>query len=147
MLSLARDDIIWDDVRDFFPDDEGCQAQGINLVEFVGDTEQAVEAAVRRITDALRTDGSGGRRGFTVAHGETDVGRIWEMRKKAVGLLGNMQGDKRPMPFVEDTAVPPENLADYIAEFRDRAGPARAGLRHVRSRRCRRACTFDRRST
>ncbi len=40
------------------------------------------------------------------------------MRKKSVGLLGNMQGDKRPIPFVEDTAVPPENLADYIAEFR-----------------------------
>ena len=142
VLSLARDDIIWDDVRDFFPDDEGHQALGINLVEFVGDTEQAVEAAVRRITDALRTDGSGGRRGFTVAHGETDVGRIWEMRKKAVGLLGNMQGDKRPIPFVEDTAVPPENLADYIAEFRsalDRRGlvygmfgHVDAGVLHVR---------------
>ena len=142
VLSLARDDIIWDDVRDFFPDDEGRQAHGINLVEFVGDTEQAVEAAVRRITDALRTDGSGGRRGFTVARGETDVGRIWEMRKKAVGLLGNMQGDKRPIPFVEDTAVPPENLADYIAEFRsvlDRRGlvygmfgHVDAGVLHVR---------------
>ncbi|MGF7212580.1 FAD/FMN-containing dehydrogenase/Fe-S oxidoreductase [Skermanella aerolata] len=142
VLSLARDDIIWDDVRDFFPDDEGRQAHGINLVEFVGDTEQAVEAAVRRITDALRTDRSGGRRGFTVARGETDVGRIWEMRKKAVGLLGNMQGDKRPIPFVEDTAVPPENLADYIAEFRsalDRRGlvygmfgHVDAGVLHVR---------------
>ena len=50
-----------------------------------------------------------------------------------------MQGDKRPIPFVEDTAVPPENLADYIAEFRARPRCARAGLRHVRSRRCRRA--------
>ena len=57
------------------------------------------------------------------------------MRKKSVGLLGNMKGDERPMPFVEDTAVPPENLADYIAEFRAVAGPARARLRHVRPRR------------
>ena len=64
------------------------------------------------------------------------------MRKKAVGLLGNMKGDKRPIPFVEDTAVPPENLADYIAEFRaalDRRGlvygmfgHVDAGVLHVR---------------
>ena len=56
------------------------------------------------------------------------------MRKKAVGLLGNMQGDKRPIPFVEDTAVPPENLADYIAEFRaalDRRGLVYGMFGHV----------------
>ncbi|MCJ2129271.1 FAD-binding and (Fe-S)-binding domain-containing protein [Methylobacterium sp. E-045] len=70
------------------------------------------------------------------------VTRIWGMRKKAVGLLGNMKGDARPIPFVEDTAVPPENLADYIAEFRavlDRRGlvygmfgHVDAGVLHVR---------------
>ncbi len=40
------------------------------------------------------------------------------MRKKGVGLLGNTKGERKPLPFVEDTAVPPENLADYIREFR-----------------------------
>ena len=29
-----------------------------------------------------------------------------------------MQGDRKPIPFMEDTAVPPENLADYIVELR-----------------------------
>ena len=68
--------------------------------------------------------------------------RIWGMRKKAVGLLGNMAGGRRPIPFVEDTAVPPEHLADYIAEFRaalDRRGlvygmfgHVDAGVLHVR---------------
>ncbi|MDP4021355.1 FAD-binding and (Fe-S)-binding domain-containing protein [Methylobacterium sp. NEAU 140] len=70
------------------------------------------------------------------------VTRIWGMRKKAVGLLGNMKGDARPIAFVEDTAVPPEHLADYIAEFRaalDRRGlvygmfgHVDAGVLHVR---------------
>ena len=64
------------------------------------------------------------------------------MRKKSVGLLGNMKGDKRPIPFVEDTAVPPENLADFIAEFRGALDPrgldygmfghVDAGVLHVR---------------
>ena len=77
-----------------------------------------------------------------VARGHEDVERIWAMRKKSVGLLGNMKGERRPIPFVEDTAVPPENLADYIAEFRaalDRRGlvygmfgHVDAGVLHVR---------------
>jgi len=64
------------------------------------------------------------------------------MRKKAVGLLGNVQGEIRPQPFVEDTAVPPEHLADYISEFRalldshnltyGMFGHVDAGVLHVR---------------
>lgn len=36
---------------------------------------------------------------------------------KAVGLLGNAKGAAKPIPFAEDTCVPPEHLADYIANF------------------------------
>lgn len=64
------------------------------------------------------------------------------MRKKAVGLLGNAKGWAKPIAFVEDTCVPPEQLADYIAEFRqllDRHGldygmfgHVDAGVLHVR---------------
>ncbi len=59
---------------------------------------------------------------------------MWSMRKKSVGLLGNMQGEQRPVPFVEDTVVPPERLADYIAEFRaalDRRGLVYGMFGHV----------------
>jgi len=135
VLGLAQDDVIWDSVRSYFPEDNGERATGVNLVEFVGDTEAAVEEPLARITAALNEYGQvRGRRGFTVARGEVDVNAIWDMRKKSVGLLGNMQGDARPIPFVEDTAVPPENLADYIAEFRatlDARGLAYGMFGHV----------------
>ena len=143
VLALAQNDIVWEDVRDFLPDDDGRPATGVNLVEFVGYSEEEVEAPLKRITEALAAEGTiTGRRGFTVARGHEEVKRIWAMRKKGVGLLGAMKGDKRPIPFVEDTAVPPENLADYIAEFRaalDRRGliygmfgHVDAGVLHVR---------------
>ena len=74
--------------------------------------------------------------------GDDAVKKIWGMRKKAVGLLGNAKGEARPIPFVEDTAVPPENLADFIAEFRaildsyqlsyGMFGHVDAGVLHVR---------------
>ncbi|BCG82863.1 hypothetical protein MesoLj113b_64050 [Mesorhizobium sp. 113-3-3] len=119
VLSLAQSDLIWAGVSRFFPEDAGEPARGVNLIEFVGQSDAQVEEALGRLTDALDTDRPvAGRRGFTIARGIIEVSRIWEMRKKAVGLLGNMKGDKRPIPFVEDTAVPPENLADFIAEFR-----------------------------
>ena len=64
------------------------------------------------------------------------------MRKKAVGLLGNAKGAAKPIPFAEDTCVPPEHLADYIAEFRalldshglsyGMFGHVDAGVLHVR---------------
>jgi Fe-S oxidoreductase len=42
---------------------------------------------------------------------------LWELRKKGVGLLGSMKGDRKPIPFIEDTAVAPEHLADYIKDL------------------------------
>jgi FAD/FMN-containing dehydrogenase/Fe-S oxidoreductase len=143
VLGLAQDDVVWESVRQFFPEDDGQRATGVNLVEFVGNSELEVETPVRRITEALvSAEPLRGRRGFSVARGETEVNAIWDMRKKSVGLLGNMQGNKRPIPFVEDTAVPPQNLADYIAEFRAALDARRltygmfghvdAGVLHVR---------------
>ncbi|ABD88267.1 D-2-hydroxyglutarate dehydrogenase YdiJ [Rhodopseudomonas palustris] len=143
VLGLAQDDVVWDSVRQYFPQDDRQRAMGANLVEFVGDSNEKVEAAIGRIAEALGSAvPSRGRLGFTVARGASEVNAIWAMRKKSVGLLGNMHGDKRPIPFVEDTAVPPENLADYIAEFRalldahglvyGMFGHVDAGVLHVR---------------
>src|SRR5260370_31824014 len=44
-------------------------------------------------------------------------GRIWKLRKAALGLSMAEKGDAKALSFVEDTAVSPEKLRDYIAEF------------------------------
>ncbi|GJE40072.1 D-2-hydroxyglutarate dehydrogenase YdiJ [Methylobacterium persicinum] len=144
VLALARRDPIWAEVQAFFPDDPaGRSVEGINLVEFVGDGEDAVGEALSRLTTVLDAErGSHTTRiGYTVARGPA-IERLWTMRKKAVGLLGAAKGEARPIPFVEDTAVPPEVLADYIAEFRalldakglryGMFGHVDAGVLHVR---------------
>ena len=53
VLGLAQADIIWESVHQYFPEDDGQRATGVNLVEFVGDTEEEVEEPLRRITEAL----------------------------------------------------------------------------------------------
>jgi FAD/FMN-containing dehydrogenase/Fe-S oxidoreductase len=143
VLLLAMRDIVWSKVSEFFPENEkGAQTRGINLVEFCGDDPQAVDARVKAFVEHLRSDASVHRLGCTVAAGHEAVERVYTMRKRSVGLLGNVQGEVRPQPFVEDTAVPPEKLPEYIAEFRELLdglglsygmfGHVDAGVLHVR---------------
>jgi FAD/FMN-containing dehydrogenase/Fe-S oxidoreductase len=66
----------------------------------------------------------------------------WSFRSRSVGLLSSLKGKKRPVPFVEDCAVPPDRLADFILAFKNllakhdlRAGMfghVDAGVMHVR---------------
>jgi FAD/FMN-containing dehydrogenase/Fe-S oxidoreductase len=142
VLRLAREDNSWPAIQRFFPD-ASAPLEGVNLVEFTADDPGTLTAALSAALDLLTGVGStSGVLGHSVANGHAEVEMIWEMRKRAVGLLGRLQGVGRPVPFVEDTAVPPENLADYIAEFRalldgkdlvyGMFGHADAGVLHVR---------------
>lgn len=42
---------------------------------------------------------------------------IWSLREAALGLSMAMKGDAKSLSFVEDTAVAPEKLRDYIERF------------------------------
>ncbi|GAO21494.1 FAD linked oxidase domain-containing protein [Alicycliphilus sp. B1] len=135
VLLLAMQDIVWASVEPYFPQAPGApDTRGINLVEFSGDDQGEVDARVAAFVEHLRTDASVSRLGHTLANGHAAVEKVYAMRKRAVGLLGNVQGEARPQPFVEDTVVPPEHLADYIAEFRillDAQGVAYGMFGHV----------------
>ncbi|MBD3897215.1 FAD-binding oxidoreductase [Halomonas sp. ML-15] len=141
VLLLAMDDFVWDSVAEFFPAGE-TPVRGINLVEFNDDDPERLAARVEAFCQHLQEDTSVERIGYTQALGREAIKRVYAMRKRAVGLLGNAQGEKRPIPFIEDTAVPPEHLADFIGEFRDALsargldygmfGHVDAGVLHVR---------------
>ncbi|WP_458369711.1 D-2-hydroxyglutarate dehydrogenase YdiJ [Pseudomonas fluorescens] len=142
VLGLAMQDIVWHDVAEYFPPNPNRPTLGINLIEFSGDDACALEATVNDFLAHLSSDKSVERIGHTLAKGAQAISRVYSMRKRAVGLLGNVKGEIRPQPFVEDTAVPPENLADFITEFRalldshnlqyGMFGHVDAGVLHVR---------------
>ncbi|WP_312245350.1 D-2-hydroxyglutarate dehydrogenase YdiJ [Stutzerimonas nitrititolerans] len=142
VLLLAMQDIVWHGVAEYFPESPNTPTLGINLIEFSGDDWPELERRVHQFVVHLQADDGVGRLGHTLAIGDEAVKRVYAMRKRAVGLLGNVEGQARPQPFVEDTAVPPENLADFIAEFRalldghglqyGMFGHVDAGVLHVR---------------
>jgi len=120
IVTLAKGDVIWHSVAHLLNDAGEAPLRAVNLVEFESDDELVVSEKVRALTATLdRELGSPGRAsGYTVATEKADIAALWTLRKKGVGLLGNAKGERRPVPFVEDTAVPPEHLANYIQEFR-----------------------------
>lgn len=143
VLNLAKNDIVWQKVSKYFPEPEyPLEIQGINLVEIDADTLDELEFLKQDFINHLQNDQSVKRLTITFANGDEEIKDVYAMRKRSVGLLGNVVGEKRPQPFVEDTAVPPENLANYIAEFRSLLdslgldygmfGHVDAGVLHVR---------------
>lgn len=46
-----------------------------------------------------------------------DISRVWALRKAGLGVLTGVKGDNKPIGVIEDTAVAPERLPDYLADF------------------------------
>jgi FAD/FMN-containing dehydrogenase/Fe-S oxidoreductase len=98
-------------LRDFLQGDPGA----ILLVEFYGDKPEDLPPRLIALENDLRRQGFGYHfQRATDAHFQA---RMWKLRKAALGLSMAEKGDAKALSFVEDTAVAPEHLRDYIAEF------------------------------
>lgn len=145
VLNLAKEDIIWHSVKELLTEEANSPILGLNIVEFAGNNKNLIERQVAALCaqlDEKIANRESNIIGYQVCSDLPSIERIYAMRKKAVGLLGNAKGAAKPIPFVEDTCVPPENLADYITEFRalldgynlqyGMFGHVDAGVLHVR---------------
>ncbi len=145
VLNLAKQDLIWHQVKELIADVPDEKMQGINLIEFASNDANEIEQDIINLTNALDKsllEKSAGVIGYQLCKELDSIERIYAMRKKAVGLLGAVKGAAKPVAFAEDTCVPPEHLADFIAEFRalldkhklnyGMFGHVDAGVLHVR---------------
>jgi Fe-S oxidoreductase len=90
--------------------------QAILMVEYAGESE----AEVRTKVEALEALRARQRMGYasTLAYDPIQQQSIWKFRKAGLGLLLGMKGERKPIAFVEDTAVDPAKLSPFIARFR-----------------------------
>jgi FAD/FMN-containing dehydrogenase/Fe-S oxidoreductase len=87
------------------------------FVTFFGDTPAEVGAQLDRLTEAWREHGHGYHTLRAETAAEQDA--LTKVRKAGLGLLmAASSGARRPAAFVEDTAVAPERLGDYVKAFR-----------------------------
>jgi len=120
IVGLAKKDVIWGSVAHVLRGPGEPELRAVNLVEFEADDQTVLDEQVSRMRARLEGEigQPGALIGYELVTKPADIKALWTLRKKGVGLLGNAPGNRRPVPFVEDTVVPPEHLADYIREFR-----------------------------
>ena len=111
ILDLARNNIEQSQRMGFVQGDPAA----ILIVEYAGDTEQEVKAKVADL-EARR---SRGRFGYAshIAADSAEQQSIWKLRKAGLGLLLGTRGESKPIAFIEDTAVDPKHLPEFVPRF------------------------------
>jgi FAD/FMN-containing dehydrogenase/Fe-S oxidoreductase len=110
ILECTKDNIEQRKNRFFVQGDPGA----ILVVEFKKDTREEIRELAAKLEADMRAAGLGYH--FPLLFGE-DTNKIWTLRKAGLGLLGNIPGDRKAVPVVEDTAVDVQDLPAYIREF------------------------------
>jgi FAD/FMN-containing dehydrogenase len=83
----------------------------ILLVEFVGDDR---DTPARKLDELAELMGDLRQPDTVIKIGDVALQRdIWEVRKAGLNIMMSMKGDGKPVSFIEDCAVPLENLAEY----------------------------------
>ncbi|MFC7142534.1 FAD-binding and (Fe-S)-binding domain-containing protein [Halosimplex aquaticum] len=87
-------------------------------VDAVGaDAGQAATEAEPAEGAAETTDAPIRAFGAREAHEEAERARFWKLRKSGLPILLSRTTDDKHGSFLEDTAVPPENLPEFVADF------------------------------
>jgi FAD/FMN-containing dehydrogenase/Fe-S oxidoreductase len=110
ILECTKENIEQRKNRFFVQGDPGA----ILVIEFLRHTREEILATTAKLEADLRTAGLGYH--FPVLFG-ADTKKIWALRKAGLGLLGNLPGDEKAVPVIEDTAVDVRDLPAYIREF------------------------------
>ena len=135
----VMDDVFLDLARENpeFADLVGTLPEGTDstlLVEFYGDSaadaKRKIEglladrlpdhdAATDSADDPPATDADTHAVDALEAYDPDRQAKFWKMRKAGLPILLSRTGDEKHWPFVEDTAVPPEHLPEYVSDLQE----------------------------
>ena len=91
------------------------EPKALILVEFSEDSAEAVQAKL----DALEAAVPEAAKPMVRINGAAEQLNVWKVRKAALPLLLGLPGDHKPIAFVEDTAVAPERVPEFIRSFEE----------------------------
>ena len=88
----------------------------ILIIELRGETREEIDAVADQLEKALIENDAHLVYACSRVYG-AEISKVWSLRKAGLGLLTGMKGDAKPIGVIEDTAVAPEKLPDYMADF------------------------------
>lgn len=89
--------------------------QAVLIVEFAGNSKEEVKAPFEQMKEdrKIRKEVFYIHEAWTMKDQET----VWQVRKNALGVMLGIKGDFKPLPFIEDSGIPVEHLAEYISKI------------------------------
>ncbi|MCC7180668.1 MAG: FAD-binding protein [Acidobacteria bacterium] len=112
ILSHTRDNAALDAMRRRIVERDGST---LLCIELYGDHADELPPRLEALARDLQASGAPCRtRAITDPAAQA---RVWSLREAALGLSMAMKGDGKAVSFVEDTAVSPERLREYIDRF------------------------------
>lgn len=112
ILECTKGNIEQSKNRFFVQGDPGA----ILVIEYARGSKEEITEITNKVEGEMREAGLGYH--FPVLFGD-DTKKIWALRKAGLGLLGNMPGNDKAVPVIEDTAVDVDDLPAYIREFNE----------------------------
>ena len=80
-----------------------------------GDSQSEVKSKIEKLSQKMNRLNLS--YAITKLYEPSKIAQVWAMRQAGLGLMMNIPGDEKPIPFVEDTAVSPEKLPEYVKRF------------------------------
>src|SRR5919109_2072272 len=90
--------------------------EALLIAEFRGDTAAEAQASAEQMIARLQAKGLG--YAYVRAYTPPEQARVWRIRKAGLGLLMRVEGERKPIAFVEDTAVDPLKLPEFLRRFK-----------------------------
>ena len=112
LLSIARDSDVRYDL--LIPRD----AEAMLLVEMQGESQDEVRQRLQNVVVRIQRRK---RLAFDsrLALESEEVDLFWRLVRRVVPGLYSLKGSSRPLPFVEDIAVPPQELPEFLVQMQN----------------------------
>jgi FAD/FMN-containing dehydrogenase/Fe-S oxidoreductase len=112
ILQCTKENIEQSKNRFFVKGDPGA----ILMIEFASKTEKELHEKAAALEKDFRDLKLGYY--FPLITGFENIKKVWALRTAGLGLLANIPGDRKGVPGIEDTAVAPVFLPQYVAEIK-----------------------------
>ena len=112
VMDAAKKNIEQNKSRFFVKGEPGA----ILMIEFSFETEEELNKKAEELENDFRKAKLGYH--YPLVTGADKIKRVWGLRTAGLGLLANIPGDRKGVPGIEDTAVHPEYLPDYVADIK-----------------------------
>ena len=112
VISLARENAVARRQVELLPTIPGATVNAVLYVEYFADAADELPARFAALRAAVP------RAAFAAYTGAAEMLQAWRLRQSGEPLLHGLPGERKPITFVEDNAIPVERLAEFVKTLR-----------------------------